>query len=71
MDLTQRKLNKSEWTSIEVPCSQNEIEVLNLIIKGYSDVNIRLNNKLVFNHLKLYLNQSFTLIQMGLLQYWN
>jgi len=59
MDLTQRKLNKSEWTSIEVPCSQNEIEVLNLIIKGYSDVNIRINNNnSIFTHLKIEYNEN-------------
>ena len=44
MDLKQRKLNKSEWESIEIPVSKDEISVLDLIIKGYSDVNIKINN---------------------------
>ena len=44
MDLKQRKLNKSEWESIEVPVSKPEQDVLNLIIKGAHDVNIRMNN---------------------------
>ena len=44
MDLNQRKLNKSEWNSIEVPISGKEIEVLNMIIQGYSNTNIRINN---------------------------
>ena len=44
MDLKQRKLNRSEWNSIEVPVLKSEIDILNLIIKGYYDVNIRINN---------------------------
>ena len=54
MDLTQRKLNKSEWESTEVPVSPSELEVLNLIIKGYADVNIRVNkHNSIFTHLKI------------------
>ena len=54
MDLNQRKLNKSEWESTEVPVSPNELEVLNLIIRGYGDVNIRLNkHNSIFTHLKI------------------
>ena len=44
MDLKQRKLNKSEWTSIEVPVSASEISILNLIMEGYNNVNIKVNN---------------------------
>ena len=43
MDLNQRKLNKSEWESIEVPVSPNEIEVLKMITKGYHDIDIKEN----------------------------
>jgi hypothetical protein len=43
MDLEQRKLSKSEWESIEVPVSQDEIEILNLIKSGYANVNIKYN----------------------------
>ena len=54
MDLKQRKLNKSEWNSIEVPVSKNEIDILNMIIKGYHDVNIRINkNNSIFMFLKI------------------
>jgi len=54
MDLKQRKLNKSEWNSIEVPVSNSELEILNLIIAGYSDVNIKVNNtNSILTHLKL------------------
>jgi len=52
MDLTQRKLNKSEWESIEVPVSADEKEILNLIIQGFGDVNIKYNKH---NSLLLYL----------------
>jgi hypothetical protein len=54
MDLKQRKLNKSEWESIEVPVSTNEMNVLNMIIKGYNDVNIKINNNnSIFSYLKI------------------
>ena len=33
--MQQRKLNKSEWDSIEIPVSQQENDVLHLIIDGY------------------------------------
>jgi len=44
MDLTQSKLTKEEWLSIEVPVSANEKRILKLIVDGYSDVNIRAND---------------------------
>ena len=54
MDLKQRKLNKAEWESIEVPVSQPEIDILNLIINGYHDVNIKINNNnSIFTFLKI------------------
>ena len=54
MDLNQRKLIKSEWESIEIPFSKQEIEVLNLIIKGFYDVNIKINNnESIFAFLKI------------------
>ena len=54
MDLKQRKLNKSEWESIERPVSESELAVLNLITKGYHDVNIRINNNnSIFTFLKI------------------
>ncbi len=43
MDLKQRKLTKSEWESIEVPVSSDEKEVLELIMKGFHDVNLKYN----------------------------
>jgi len=54
MDLTQRKLNKSEWESIEVPVSEAEKEVLRLIINGTDNVNIKYNMAIsLFTYLKV------------------
>jgi hypothetical protein len=43
MDLNQRKLNKSEWESIEIPVSESELNILKLIQAGYHNVDIRMN----------------------------
>ena len=43
MDLNQRKLNKSEWDSIEIPVSKAEQEILSLITKGFSNVQLKVN----------------------------
>jgi len=54
MDLKQRKLNKSEWTSIEVSVPKTEIDILNMISKGYYDVNIKVNEtNSIFTFLKI------------------
>jgi len=54
MDLQQRKLKKSEWDSIEVAVSQSEIDVLHMIMQGYYDVNVKINNNLsIFTFLKI------------------
>jgi len=54
MDLNQRKLSKSEWESIEVPVSQTEKSILQVIIKGYEDVNLRINHyNSMFTFLKI------------------
>jgi len=54
MDLIQRKLSKSEWETIEVPVSPNEIEVLKLIMKGNENVNIKYNKiNSIFTFLKI------------------
>jgi len=54
MDLKQRKLNKSEWESIEILVSESELSVLNLIIKGFHDVTTRINNNnSIFTFLKI------------------
>ena len=43
MDLTQRKLTKSEWASIEVPVSADEKRINDLICAGYHNVNLQRN----------------------------
>lgn len=43
MDLTQSKLSKTEWKSIEMPVSTAEKAVLDLIVAGYTDVRVRRN----------------------------
>ena len=54
MDLKQRKLNKSEWDGIERPVSESEMPILNLIVRGFHDVNIRINNNnSIFTFLKI------------------
>ena len=45
MDTTQQsRLTKAEWDSVEVPVLDSEKRVLDLIIAGYHDVNIKQNN---------------------------
>ena len=54
MDFNQRKLIKSEWESIEVPVSNEEKHILNMIVKGSNNVNIRINNNLsILSYLKI------------------
>ena len=43
VDLYQKKLSKAEWDYMEIPESKDEIEILNLIKKGFSNVNIKYN----------------------------
>ena len=54
MDLKQRKLNKSEWESIEISVNESELNVLHMIIKGSADVLVRINsNNSIFSFLKI------------------
>lgn len=54
MDLQQRKLNKAEWESIEIPVGAEEQEVLQVIMKGYHDVNLCYNKTdSLFTYLKI------------------
>ena len=43
MDLTQSKLSKAEWMNVEIPVSDQEKEILELILEGYHAVNVRKN----------------------------
>lgn len=54
MDLTQSKLTKSEWISIEVSVSDQEKQILQLIIDGYVNPNIKQNHTLsLFSYIKV------------------
>jgi hypothetical protein len=54
MDLTQSKLSRDEWESIESPISNDEKRILKMIIQGYDDVNIRSNSHLsMFSFVKI------------------
>lgn len=44
MDLTQTKLSKAEWASVEVPVSDSEKKVLELIMDGFYNPDIRKND---------------------------
>ncbi len=58
MDLKQRKLNKSEWESIEVPESLDKIKILKLMIDSYTNVNNKINyTKSIFSFLKIEYNE--------------
>ena len=51
---TQLKLTRSEWNSTEIPVSANELEILKLINKGYSNVNLKYNQaKSLISFLKI------------------
>ena len=43
MDLSQTKLSKSEWKSVELPVSDPEKRILSLILEGYWNPDIRSN----------------------------
>lgn len=58
MDISQTKLNKTEWDNTEIPVNENEKEILNLIKEGYNNVNIRYNPNLsLFQTIKIEFNQ--------------
>ena len=44
IDLHQKKLSKAEWDYTEIPESKEEIDILNMIKKGFNDVNIKCNS---------------------------
>jgi len=46
MDLTQRKLSRTEWNNIEIPLPPGEKNILQLIIDGYHDIRLKRNNSL-------------------------
>lgn len=54
MDLKQTKLTKSEWMNIEIPVLDQEKSILQLIIDGYHDVNLKRNDNVsLLSHMKM------------------
>ena len=54
MDLSQKKLTKAEWLNVEIPVTESEKQVLDLIVKGYHNVNLKENyNLTLVNEMKL------------------
>ena len=54
MDLSQTKLSKSEWNSIEVSVSDSEKRILQMILDGYADVSICSNTTTtLISHIKI------------------
>ena len=58
VDLHQKKLSKAEWDYTEIPESKEEIDILNMIKKGFNDVNIKYNStKSIIGILKTSVNE--------------
>lgn len=55
MDITkQTKLSKAEWGSVEIPVPNDEKRILELIVSGFNDVNVRHNdNKSLISYAKI------------------
>jgi len=54
MDLSQTKLSKSEWMNIETPVSDGEKSILQLIVDGASDINLKRNDTpSLFTYMKI------------------
>jgi predicted nucleic acid-binding protein len=59
MDLNQQKLTRSEWNNIEVPLSFEEKNIIELIIQGFHNVNITINNNFsLLRYLKISCNNN-------------
>ena len=49
MDLTQRKLTKEEWESLEVPLPIQEVKILKMISNSFENVNNKFNDTYSLN----------------------
>lgn len=60
MDLSQQKLNKNEWNSVEISVNSNEKEVLELIMKGFHNPDYQyLKNNTLLHYLKVSSNTDY------------
>ena len=63
MDLTQNKLSKAEWNSIEIAIPEGEHNILMLILNGYAQIDIKINNnKSLFQFLSIEYNTEIEFI---------
>ena len=46
MEFLQNKLTRDEWNNIEIPVNDTEREILNMIIKGFDNIDIIVNDNL-------------------------
>jgi hypothetical protein len=54
MDINQIKLSKEEWNNLEVPITKKNKKIINLIYKGFNNVNIYNENIItLLNYLKI------------------
>jgi hypothetical protein len=54
MDLLQRKLTREEWNGIEIPIKDKEKYILNLITRGFHNINIKENSNIsIIDYLKI------------------
>ena len=54
LDLSQTKLTRAEWDSIETPISQGEREILKMLMDGYSNPDIKTNKTMsMYSFLKI------------------
>lgn len=54
MDLNQTKLSRSEWQSIEIAVNDDEKKILNMIMNGYNNSNICINDTVtLYTNLKI------------------
>ena len=54
MDLTQKKLTKSEWEFLEIPVDNKELKILKLILNSRNNVNIKFNeSKSILGFIKM------------------
>lgn len=54
MDLNQSKLSRDEWNNIEKPINPSDLKIVEMIINGYNDITIKMNNSLsLLNYLKI------------------
>jgi hypothetical protein len=55
MDFTQSKLTKYEWKTTEIPVTESELKILNLIKTGFYDVQYKYNSHVsLFTYLKIH-----------------